>query len=136
MTRNQRILAGTLVTVVVAVTLVIGTNPWLLAPGEGSSDFPDFITSNEDYFVTRIGAVPEINRDTYQLEIKGLIENPTSFSLDELQSLNLTELPLTIECIGNSKMENLYLLLSGQVSICLIYWRLWVSQKMQQESSI
>ncbi|MHA2264063.1 MAG: molybdopterin-dependent oxidoreductase [Candidatus Thorarchaeota archaeon] len=103
MTRNQRILAGTLVTVVVAVTLVIGTNPWLLAPGEGSSDFPDFITSNEDYFVTRIGAVPEINRDTYQLEIKGLIENPTSFSLDELQSLNLTELPLTIECIGNSK---------------------------------
>jgi hypothetical protein len=103
MNRNQRILSGALITIVIVVVLVIGTNPSLLAPGDGDSEFPDFITKNEDYYVTRIGTVPNINRDTYRLEIYGLIDNPTSFSLVDLQSLNLTELPLTVECIGNAK---------------------------------
>ncbi|MFQ5833662.1 MAG: molybdopterin-dependent oxidoreductase [Candidatus Thorarchaeota archaeon] len=103
MEKNPKVLAGALITIVVVVGIVITANPWSPAPGTVSAEFPDFITKNEDYFVTRIGAVPDIDRDTYQLEIKGLIDNPTSFSLEELQSLNLTELPLTIECIGNSE---------------------------------
>jgi hypothetical protein len=102
MNKNQKILSGAIIAIVVVV-LYIGINPWPMTPSEGPSEFPDFITSNEDYFVTRIGAVPNINRDTYRLEITGLIDNPRSYSLAELQSLNLTELPLTIECIGNSR---------------------------------
>lgn len=94
-------MSGALIAIVVVV-LYIGINPWSMTPSEVPSEFPDFITSNEDYFVTRIGAVPNINRDTYRLEIHGLIDTPVSYSLIELQSLNLTELPLTIECIGNS----------------------------------
>jgi len=101
LTRNQKILSGALITIAVVVALVIGTSPSSIPQNDELSDFPDFFTKNEDYFVTRIGSVPNINRDTYRLEIKGLVENPTSFSLDELQALNLTELPLTIECIGN-----------------------------------
>ncbi|MDF1539479.1 MAG: molybdopterin-dependent oxidoreductase [Candidatus Thorarchaeota archaeon] len=101
MNKNQTILSGILVTLVVVVLLVI-TNPGLTT-NDDSSEFPDFITKNEDYFVTRIGAVPVIDRVTYRLEIKGLIDNPTSLSLEELQSLTLTELPLTIECIGNGR---------------------------------
>ncbi len=66
-----------------------------------TDEFPDFYTKNEDYFVTRIGTVPSIDRETYRLEIKGMIENPTSFTLEELQALDLMDLPLTIECIGN-----------------------------------
>ncbi|MHA2236405.1 MAG: molybdopterin-dependent oxidoreductase, partial [Candidatus Thorarchaeota archaeon] len=72
-----------------------------------SDEFPDFFTKNEDYYITRIGAVPDINRSTYRLEVKGLIDTPTDFTLDELQSLNLTDLPLTIECIGNSNAGSL-----------------------------
>ena len=101
LTRNQKILSGALITIAIVVALVIGTSPSSIPQNDELSDFPDFFTKNEDYFVTRIGSVPNINRDTYRLEIKGLVENPTSFSLDELQALNLTELPLTIECIGN-----------------------------------
>lgn len=100
MNRNQKILSGTIITIVVVVVL-ISANPSITPQNGEPSEFPDFITKNEDYFVTRIGTVPNINRDTYRLEISGRIENPTSFSLVELQSLNLTELPLTIECIGN-----------------------------------
>jgi DMSO/TMAO reductase YedYZ molybdopterin-dependent catalytic subunit len=102
MEKGLKILSGFIIAVVVVSVLLISTNLLSIEQNDGSSEFPDFITKNEDYFVTRIGSVPEINRDTYQLEIKGLIDNPTSFSLDELQSLNLTELPLTVECIGNN----------------------------------
>jgi len=100
MNKNQKILSGALITVVVVVVL-ISLNLGSIPQNDGLSDFPDFFTKNEDYFITRIGYVPSINRETYRLEIKGLVDNPTNFSLDELQSLNLTELPLTIECIGN-----------------------------------
>ena len=102
MNKNQKILSGLLITIVVVVVLIVGTNPGLLSP-DTTGEFPDFITKNEDYFVTRIGSVPAINRVTYRLEVKGLIDTPTSFSLEDLQSLNLTELPLTIECIGNGE---------------------------------
>ncbi len=64
--------------------------------------YPDFITSNEDYFITRIGSVPEIDPSTYRLSITGLVKNPREFTLEELRALDLVELPLTVECIGKS----------------------------------
>ena len=66
------------------------------------ADYPDFITSNEDYYITRIGAVPKIDEATYRLTITGLVNTPRTFTLEELRSLDLVELPLTVECIGNS----------------------------------
>ena len=63
--------------------------------------FPDFITKNEDYFVNGLGNIPNIDSDSYRLTVSGEIDDPRSFSLIELQSLNLTERPLTTECIGN-----------------------------------
>ncbi len=64
--------------------------------------FPDFVTKAEDYYVTRIGKVPEIDPDSYVLEVKGQIANPRSFTLEELYAMEMIELPLTVECIGNS----------------------------------
>lgn len=93
-------LAGALtIVVILVVTFIVIAPP--LEPTVVSSEFPDFITKNDDYFITRIGSVPSIDRETYRLEITGLVDNPTNFSLQELQSMNLTELPLTVECIGN-----------------------------------
>jgi len=102
MNPKLKILSGAVITVVVVVVLF---SPVFFPPQQESdlSEFPDFITSNEDYFVTRIGSVPNINENTYRLEINGLVDNQTSFSLTELRALNLTDLPLTVECIGNSK---------------------------------
>jgi hypothetical protein len=99
MNKYQIILSGVVITIVV---VALWFSPWppLVENGE-SSEFPDFITSNDDYFVTRIAGVPNINRDTYQLEIYGLVDTQASLSLVDLQALNMTELPLTIECIGN-----------------------------------
>ena len=100
MNKIQSALAGALITVMIVV-LLFGPTIWPAPQNEVPSEFPEFYTANEDYFVTRIGGVPNIDRETYRLEINGLIDNPTSFSLEELQLLDLTVLPLTIECIGN-----------------------------------
>jgi len=75
--------------------------------GPVTGEFPDFITENEDYFVTRIGSVPDIDEATYELTITGLVENPRSFTLEELRDLELIELPLTVECIGNGRNGSL-----------------------------
>ena len=100
MKQSLKILSGAVISIAVIAVLF---SPVLFPPQQemNLSEFPDFITKNEDYFVTRLGSVPSIDGDTYQLEINGLVDNPTSYSLLELQSLNLTDLPLTVECIGN-----------------------------------
>lgn len=101
LTQNQKIIAGVFVVLVVVMAFVILANPPSLPQGDNQSEFPDFFTKNEDYYITRIGSVPSIDRETYRLEITGMVDNPTSFTLDELQALDLVDLPLTIECIGN-----------------------------------
>ena len=63
--------------------------------------FPDFVTPNTDYYVTRIGEIPEIDAETYRLKIFGRVKQPKSFTLDELNQLKMVEFPLTVECIGN-----------------------------------
>jgi DMSO/TMAO reductase YedYZ molybdopterin-dependent catalytic subunit len=70
---------------------------WLTA----AAKYPDFITPTDDYFVTRTGDVPAIDKNSYRLVINGLVSNPCSLSLPQLYSLSRVELPLTVECIGN-----------------------------------
>jgi len=85
-----------------AAALILASS--LLAPpafAEGA--FPDFITSNEDYYITRIGKLPDIKEEGYRLEVTGLVDKPGKWSLAQLRALPEIELPLTVECIGNSR---------------------------------
>lgn len=68
-----------------------------------NGDFPDYITSNGDYYVTRIGKLPDIKESEYSLEVTGLVDKPGKWTLGELRALPAVELPLTVECIGNSR---------------------------------
>jgi hypothetical protein len=43
-----------------------------------------------------------MDEEHYEFTIQGLIGMPRSFTLDELRSLEMVEIPLTVECIGNS----------------------------------
>jgi len=93
--------------IVVVVIIIIGSFAGLILISNNYTDsntvnsYPDFYTKTEDYFVTHIGAVPEIRESSYYLEITGFIENSTLFSLSELRALPVITIPLTIECIGN-----------------------------------
>ena len=67
-----------------------------------AGNYPDFITKNKDYFITRIDDVPAIDAASYGLKISGLVSNPGTWSLAELRRLKMVSLPVTIECISNS----------------------------------
>jgi hypothetical protein len=84
----------------VALVLVLTFLPLSAFAGGG---FPDFITSNKDYYVTRIGKLPDIQESTYRLEITGLVNKRGKWTLEELRALPGVEIPLTVECIGNSR---------------------------------
>jgi DMSO/TMAO reductase YedYZ molybdopterin-dependent catalytic subunit len=75
----------------------------LRASVNDETGFPDFITSNRDYYVTRIDGIPEVDPSTYRLTVSGLVETPMSLTLDDLYAMGLQEMPLTVECIGNFK---------------------------------
>lgn len=66
-----------------------------------TATFPDFITKNEDYFTTRIGGIPNVDPESFRLEISGLVDTPAQFTLGELMALPLVSVPLTVECISN-----------------------------------
>jgi DMSO/TMAO reductase YedYZ molybdopterin-dependent catalytic subunit len=74
-------------------------------PIPGNSDtlsvFPSFLTPVEKYFKTSISGPPAIDIDSYQLKISGAVNTPATFSLEELNKLEMIERTLTIECIGN-----------------------------------
>ncbi|MEE9379729.1 MAG: molybdopterin-dependent oxidoreductase [Candidatus Lokiarchaeia archaeon] len=107
------ILIGT--SLIIGFTFLINENP----SSEDREGFPDFITKNEDYFITRIGNIPNINPDTYSLLVWGQVSNSKAFTLPELQALNLTERTLTTECIGNPTKG--YLLSTANWKGFLIY---------------
>ena len=78
MEKKQKIASGLFIITVVVGSLVIYANQDFPEPTGDLTDFPDFFTKNENYFITRIGGVPYIDRNSYSLEIKGLVDNPTS----------------------------------------------------------
>lgn len=71
-------------------------------PGSGQrQDFPLFITPVEDYFDIRIGEIPDIDGESYQLRISGAVDHPATYTLQELREMPLTEKTTTSECIEN-----------------------------------
>jgi len=71
-------------------------------PGNHEAVFPDFITSNSEYYDTRLDGIPEIDGESYELKISGAVDNPRTYSLEDLGKLEMVKKTLTIECIGNS----------------------------------
>ncbi|MFX1572648.1 MAG: molybdopterin-dependent oxidoreductase [Promethearchaeota archaeon] len=104
---TKQLLILTLVVILIVSSIAIsitflGSEKTSKKPSENDYDrFPDFITKNKDYFITRIGFAPYIDSNTYTLNVWGKIDNPKKFNLTELQALDLVEQTLTTECIGN-----------------------------------
>jgi DMSO/TMAO reductase YedYZ molybdopterin-dependent catalytic subunit len=73
----------------------------------GSTHFLDtskistFYTPNDDFYLVQHYGQPEIDNSTYQLNITGLVDNPMSFSLEQLRSRPNIEKDVGFECGGN-----------------------------------
>ena len=60
-------------------------------------------TRNDRFFVRSHLPAPTIDLSTYRLEVSGLVRNPITLSLAELQAMPSTDAPVTLECAGNGR---------------------------------
>ena len=65
------------------------------------SALTSWITPSEQLFVVKHYGEPEINPETWRLEITGLVRAPRAFALDEIKTRPRSEDAATIECGGN-----------------------------------
>ena len=80
----------------------------------GNGVFPDVdnlaleITPNKDFYeVSKNAFDPQVDSVRWKLEIAGLVENPLTFSYDEIKSLPSIEQYATLACISNEVGGNL-----------------------------
>jgi DMSO/TMAO reductase YedYZ molybdopterin-dependent catalytic subunit len=62
-----------------------------------------WITRNDRFFVRSHFPVPDVDPRSYRLEVTGLVRNPLSLSLAEVQALPSLEATHTLECAGNGR---------------------------------
>jgi DMSO/TMAO reductase YedYZ molybdopterin-dependent catalytic subunit len=86
--------------------------PWLDQPAENPvpdvianqlvwEELDSWITPNEQFFSIAHYNRPEIDAETWQLAISGLVKQPLTLTLDELKARPRQELVFTLECSGN-----------------------------------
>lgn len=86
--------------------------PWLDQPAENPvpervtnllewESLDSWITPPENFFSVSHYGQPEVDVDEWQLEITGLVDNPTTLTMADLQAWPRQELDFTIECSGN-----------------------------------
>ncbi|KAE8652087.1 hypothetical protein Csa_018542 [Cucumis sativus] len=65
-----------------------------------------FITPAPLHYVRNHGPVPKTDWSSWTIDVTGLVENPTSFTLDQLvNNFRSLEFPVTIMCSGNRRKE-------------------------------
>lgn len=86
--------------------------PWLDQPGENPTggrvtnlldweELDSWTTPPDQFFSVRHYNQPEIDAEEWQLEISGLVDNPMTLTMADLQSWPRLELDFTLECSGN-----------------------------------
>ena len=79
------------------------TDPALTTPGLSKL----FTPNNEFYRIDTAIQVPNINIDTWRLQIDGMVNNPLQFTYKELTDRPVFELDDTISCVSNEVGGNL-----------------------------
>ena len=67
------------------------------------SDLEGGIVSNDRFYVRCNFPVPQLDAETWRLEVAGAFERPRSWTLDELRALPRVERIVTLECAGNGR---------------------------------
>jgi len=86
--------------------------PWMDQPAENPTGgrvtnllewekLDSWITPPDQFFSVSHYGQPEVDVDTWQLEISGLVEHPMTLTMADLLTWPRQELDFTIECSGN-----------------------------------
>jgi nitrate reductase (NAD(P)H) len=70
-----------------------------------------FITPASLHYVRNHGPVPKIEWGKHRLQINGLVDNPTTFTMDELvNSFEQVDVLCTLTCAGNRRKVSTHLM--------------------------
>jgi len=68
------------------------------------------ITNNKDHFVRNHGGIPEIDEDTFEIELDGLVNKPMKIKMSDLKNEKLfprQSTTVTIQCSGTRRIEQI-----------------------------
>ena len=82
-----------------------GRHPFNVEPPLPDLMKAGFLTPASLHYVRNHGAVPKCEWSTHRLSVDGLVESPTSFSMDDLLAMPAREIPVTLVCAGNRRKE-------------------------------
>jgi len=63
------------------------------------------LTPSPLHYVRNHGPVPRLDWESHRVHVCGMVERPTSFSMQELAELPSIEIPVTMVCDGNRRKE-------------------------------
>lgn len=82
-----------------------GKHPFNCEPPIGMMLDQGFITPVSLHYVRNHGKCPKISWETHTLTVKGLVNNPMTFTMDDIVKLPSVTLPVTLVCAGNRRKE-------------------------------
>ena len=82
-----------------------GRHPFNVEPPLPKLFDAGFITPAALHYVRNHGAVPKISWEEHRLSVGGLVDSPTTFTMDDLVAMPSRELPVTLVCAGNRRKE-------------------------------
>jgi len=66
----------------------------------------EWITPTKSFYVRSHGTRPAVDAGGYRLSVEGLVDKPTSFSLEDLEGMRAVSRPATLQCAGNRRLEH------------------------------
>ncbi|KAI9321277.1 Oxidoreductase, molybdopterin-binding domain-containing protein [Dichotomocladium elegans] len=64
-----------------------------------------YITPNHLHFVRNHGPVPQISWEDHRIKLTGLVNTPTTLTMNDITSMPPTTVPVTLVCAGNRRKE-------------------------------
>jgi DMSO/TMAO reductase YedYZ molybdopterin-dependent catalytic subunit len=64
-------------------------------------ELDSWITPNEKFFTIKHFGEPDVDMQSWRLDVAGLVKQPMSLTLDQVMARPRQEVPFTIECSGN-----------------------------------
>jgi DMSO/TMAO reductase YedYZ molybdopterin-dependent catalytic subunit len=92
-----------------AVGVVIGNSVQNFLGNAFGSGLGGLLPGGDRFRIYSItGAYPKITRDKYRLEVSGLVDRPTTFTLADLQSMEKTSFVKTFQCVTGWRVPDVH----------------------------
>ena len=65
------------------------------------NELASFITPNDEFFNVSHYGTPEVDLETWRLEVSGLVENPLMLTIENIKGRPRKDVTFTLECSGN-----------------------------------